>query len=225
MKKLLLAGVALFSLVTAASAADLAARPYTKAPALVSPAYNWSGFYAGVMGGYAWASDAKGGFGGGTVGYNWQTPGSQFVFGIEVDAAGSSLKSTQTQIQTVLGIPVAATVEDKIDAFGSVTGRLGVAVDASLLYVKGGYVWADNKVTATGTVFGIPVLSGSDSHIHSGYTIGGGIEYMFAPNWSAKAEYMYTNLSSETYTFAGSNIASGTIDFSTIKVGLNYHFK
>ena len=225
MKNLLLASVALFALTSAASAADLAARPYTKAPAMVAPGYNWSGFYAGVMGGYAWADGANGGFGGGTVGYNWQAPGSQFVFGIEVDAAGSSLKGTQTQAFTVLGLPATATVQDKIDAFGSVTGRLGVAVDASLLYFKGGYAWGDNKATASATVAGIPVLSGSDSHVHSGYTVGAGWEYMFAPSWSAKAEYMYTNLSSENYTIAGNSIASGKIDFSTIKVGLNYHFK
>jgi outer membrane immunogenic protein len=216
MKKFLLAGVALISLASAASAADLAARPYTKAPALVAPAYNWSGFYAGVMGGYAWGSGLKGGFGGGTVGYNWQAPGSQFVFGLEVDAAGSDLKDSQTQI--VLGTPVTAT--DKIDAFGSVTGRAGVALDATLLYAKGGYAWGDNK--ASGSIGGI---SSSDSHVHSGYTVGAGLEYMFAPNWSAKAEYMYTSLSSETYTLFGTSFASGTLDFSTIKAGINYHFK
>src|SRR6187401_2872045 len=97
MKRLLLASAAFLSLMTAASAADLAARPYTKAPPL-SPAYNWSGFYVGVMGGYAWDSGNGGGFGGGTIGYNWQAPGSQFVFGIEVDAAGASIKDSQTGI-------------------------------------------------------------------------------------------------------------------------------
>jgi outer membrane immunogenic protein len=217
MKKLLLAGVALVSLATAASAADLAARPYTKAPAQVSPAYNWSGFYAGVMGGYAWATDAKGGFGGGTIGYNWQAPGSQFVFGLEVDAAGSGFKGTSSGIQQ--GIFV--TAEDKIDAFGSVTGRMGFAVDSALFYVKGGYAWADNKASASALGFTF-----SDSHIHSGYTVGGGLEYMLAPNWSAKAEYMYANYSSQNYSFGpGASFASGKIDFNTFKVGLNYHFR
>ena len=58
MKKFLLATVALaaFGMATQASAADLAARPYTKAPPVVSPGYNWSGFYLGVMGGYAWGT-------------------------------------------------------------------------------------------------------------------------------------------------------------------------
>ena len=74
------------------------ARPYTKAPPpVVSPAYNWSGFYIGAMGGYGWVDEASGGFGGGTVGYNWQMPGSQFVFGIEVDAAGASIKDSLTE--------------------------------------------------------------------------------------------------------------------------------
>jgi outer membrane immunogenic protein len=215
MKKLLLAGAALLSLMTAASAADLAARPYTKAPPL-APGYNWSGFYIGVMGGYAWDSGTSGGFGGGTVGYNWQAPGSQFVFGIEVDAAGSSLKDSLTD--TIGG--VAFTVEDKIDALGSVTGRAGVAVDAALFYAKGGYAWADNKLSAS--ALGVTV---SDSHVHSGYTVGGGIEYMFAPSWSAKAEYMFTHLESQTYTLAGLGFDSGTAEFHTIKAGINYHFK
>jgi outer membrane immunogenic protein len=217
--------VALISLVSAASAADLAARRYTKAPAPVSPIYDWSGFYAGVMGGYAWGSGASGGFGGGTLGYNWQAPGSQFVFGLEADAAGSSLKQTQTTALNVLGFPVTATGEDKVDAFGSVTGRVGVALDASLLYAKGGYAWADNKITLGASAFGIPIFSGSDSHLHSGYTVGAGVEYMFAPNWSAKLEYMYANLSSQTYTITGTSFDSGTIDFNTVKAGINYHFK
>src|SRR6185503_10945553 len=150
MKRLLLAGAALLSLMTAASAADLAARPYTKAPP-VSPAYNWSGFYIGAMGGYAFDSSNGGGFGGGTVGYNWQFPGSQFVFGIEVDAAGASIKDSQTGF---IGI-VPVTGEDKIDALGSVTGRIGVAVDAALFYAKGGYAWANN--TLSGTALGVTI--------------------------------------------------------------------
>lgn len=215
MKKLLLAGAALLSLMTAASAADLAARPYTKAPPL-APAYNWSGFYIGVMGGGAWDSDNSGGFGGGTIGYNWQAPGSQFVFGLEADAAGSSVKDSQT---AVFG-GTTFTAEDKMDAFGSVTGRAGVAVDAALFYFKGGYAWANNKVSVSALG-----LTASDSHIHSGYTVGGGIEYMFAPNWSAKAEYMFIHLDSQTYTLVGIPFDSGTGEFHTIKAGINYHFR
>ncbi|MEH2555780.1 outer membrane immunogenic protein [Bradyrhizobium algeriense] len=214
MKRLLLAGVAL-SVATAASAADMQARPYTKAPpAVVSPAYNWSGFYIGAMGGFGWETDAgSGGFGGGTVGYNWQLPGSQFVFGVEVDAAGASIKDSFL-------VDVGVTQENKTNAFGSVTGRAGFAVDAALLYAKGGFAWANAK-----TSFTDGVITFSDSQTHTGYTIGGGLEYLFTPSWSAKAEYMYTSLGSETYKFDGQPLDSGSFDFHTIKVGVNYHFR
>jgi outer membrane immunogenic protein len=221
MKRLLLAGVALsVATVTSASAADMQARPYSKAPpAVVSPAYNWSGFYIGAMGGYGWGTDAgSGGFGGGTVGYNWQLPGSQFVFGVEVDAAGASIKDSF--VEDFGGIPV--TTESKINSFGSVTGRAGFAMDAALIYAKGGYAWANNKATISAPAIG---LTSSDSQTHSGFTIGGGLEYMFAPNWSAKGEYMFTSLGSENYNLLGDQLASGTIDFHTIKVGVNYHFR
>ena len=220
MRRLLLAGAAL-SVASAASAADMQARPYTKAPppALVSPAYNWSGFYIGAMGGYGWGSgdnEGSGGFGGGTIGYNWQFPGSQFVFGVEVDAAGASIKDSLTED---LGGGVLLTQDNKVNALGSVTGRAGFAMDALMLYAKGGFAWANNKLSVSG------IVNGSDSHVHSGYTVGGGIEYMFAPNWSAKAEYMFTHLGSENYNVAGIGFDSGTAEFSSVKVGINYHFK
>jgi outer membrane immunogenic protein len=225
MKRLLLAGVALsVASATAASAADMQARPYTKAPppALVSPAYNWSGFYIGAMGGYAWGSsdnDSSGGFGGGTIGYNWQFPGSQFVFGVEVDAAGASIKDSLTED---LGGGVLLTQDNKINALGSVTGRAGFAMDALMLYAKGGFAWANNKSTISVPAAG---MASSDSHTHTGYTLGGGLEYLFTPSWSAKAEYMYTSLGGETYNFGGDLLPSNSIDFHTIKVGVNYHFR
>lgn len=114
--KYVLATAALALGAASASAADLAARPYTKAPAApVAVGYNWSGFYAGVMGGYSWwdrirvdgftaaSSDINGGFGGGTIGYNWQTPGSNFVWGLEVDAAGGDVKYRETGLFGIAG--------------------------------------------------------------------------------------------------------------------------
>lgn len=185
----------------------------------LSPATNWSGFYIGAMGGYGWSnrvelagvgidtSDIKGGFGGGTVGWNWQAPGSQFVFGVEVDAAGSGLKYSET-----LG---GITLDEKIRSFGSVTGRAGVTFNSALLYIKGGYAWAENKLALSSG--GLTV---SDSKLHSGYTVGAGLEYMFLPSWSAKVEYMYADYGRQTYFNA--------VDFSasthTVKAGVNYHF-
>ena len=162
MNRLLLAA-ALLSVATAASAADMQARPYTKAPPpLVSPAYDWSGFYIGAMGGYGWdREDSSGGFGGGTIGYNWQFPGSQFVFGIEVDAAGATIKDSLT---ADVGDGIMATEELKINSFGSVTGRAGVAWDAALFYAKGGFAWAYRKDSISVPEFGLNVSDSQNSH-------------------------------------------------------------
>jgi outer membrane immunogenic protein len=230
MKKILLASVAIAAMSAPSFAADLGARHYTKAPApVVSPATNWSGFYVGAIGGYGWSNSVsasvpgvggatvntnalKGGFGGGTIGYNWQMPGSQFVWGLEADAAGGSIGASST----VVGF----TGRDRINALGSVTGRVGVAFDSALLYVKGGYAWANNKVSASGG--GLTV---SESKTHSGWTIGAGVEWMFAPAWSAKAEYMYADFSKERYA---ANVVPPGVDIGasvhTVKVGVNYHF-
>jgi outer membrane immunogenic protein len=225
MKKIFLAFTSLIALTSIASAADLPARTY-QAPQYVSPATNWSGFYIGAMGGYAWSNsvdingfsftgdDLQGGFFGGTIGYNWQTMGSQFVFGLEVDAAAASIRDR--------GFVGAFGAEDKIRSFGSVTGRLGYTVmQSALLYMKGGYAWADNRVSLFGPGFGI-----SDSQLHSGWTIGAGAEWMFAPSWSAKIEYMYADYGRASYftPLVGPGILDIGATTNSIKGGINYHF-
>jgi outer membrane immunogenic protein len=209
-----------------ASAADLArAAPYTKAPAM-EPGVNWSGFYIGAMGGYGFSdharltvggvtvtasgNDVNGGFGGGTFGYNWQT--GPWVFGLEADVAGADISDSASG--------GGVTVTERINAFGTATGRIGYAVGPTLFYAKGGYAWANNEISASG--FGAAF---SESHIHSGWTVGGGLEYMLARNWSAKAEYMYADYSNQTYVAA---FVPGGVGFGvavhTVKAGINYHF-
>ena len=214
MKKVLLASACLFALAAPASAADLAARPYTKAPIAPAAVYNWTGFYLGVVGGGAW-EDAnspamQGGFVGGTAGYNWQT--GSVVFGIEADGAWADVNASAT----ALGITVAS----KTDALGTVRGRIGWAVNNVLLYGTGGYAWIDNKISIT--TLGLTV---SDSKFHSGWTVGAGVEAFFAPQWSVKGEYLYRSLGSETY-FGGVGVPlnSGTLNLHTVQVGVNYHF-
>src|SRR3954469_15906327 len=96
--KLKLAMLALLSTTTYAGAADIAAlpAPYTRAAA-VAPAYNWTGFYVGAMGGYGWSRsqgvDFNGGFAGGTVGASWQM--SNIVLGIESEGAWSDIGQSQ----------------------------------------------------------------------------------------------------------------------------------
>lgn len=227
MKKLALGLLLSVAMSGAALAADMAPR-YTKAPPVVAPVALWNGFYLGAMGGYASDSSdddlfvvgtdprLKGGFAGGTVGYNWQT--GQFVFGLEADAAWSDIKASVT----VPGI----TIEDRIRSLGTVRGRVGVAFDTVLLYATGGYAWADNRLSVTGVVPPL-VLTASDSQFHHGWTVGAGVEWMFAPKWSFKAEYLYRDLGSEDY-FTGlvppNGIASGSQQLHTGQVGVNFHF-
>jgi outer membrane immunogenic protein len=219
--------LALLAPVTAVSAADVlapapAAPVYRPAP---TPAFNWSGFYVGAMGGYGWSdrvtvagvvstgADIKGGFAGGTVGFNYQAPGSMFVVGAEADAAWSNINFTDT----VLGL---ATAKEQINAFGSVTGRAGVAIDNLLLYGKGGYAWANNEFSLT--VLGLTL---ANSQFHSGWTVGGGAEWAFSGPWSAKAEYMFARYSQQNYfaALAPPGLSFG-MDVHTVKAGINYRF-
>jgi len=217
-----MAALALIASVSGANAAD--ALPPTVAAPLAPRAYNWTGFYVGAMGGYGWSdrvvvagtaltnADIKGVFGGGTAGFNYQAPGSIFVVGVEADAAWSNIEHSET----FFGI----TARERIESFGSVTGRAGVAVSSAFFYGKGGYAWAENQISAS--ALGVTI---SESQFHSGWTIGGGAEFSFAGPWSAKAEYMFARYNSATYLAAlvppGVTLAA---DVHTIKAGLNYRF-
>ncbi|WP_291842134.1 outer membrane protein [Bradyrhizobium sp.] len=218
MKKFLLTTTGLIALaIVPANAADLGARPYAKAPAAAIAINNWTGFYLGAMGGYAQENSSgvgtlSGGFAGGTAGYNWQA--GNLVFGIEADAAWADVGAT-------VGIPGLVSVTDTIRSMGTVRGRVGYAFDQVLLYGTGGYAWIDNRLTAT--LLGVGL---SDSQFHSGWTAGVGVEVMFAPRWSVKAEYLYRSLQGETY-FAGNipgGVSTGTMNLNSFQVGVNYHF-
>jgi outer membrane immunogenic protein len=209
MKKILLGTVALIALgaTAPALAADLAARPYTKAPAYVpAPIYNWTGFYLGGHIGGAFRGDENNIFagsrdgtflGGVQAGYDTQFA-PNWVFGLE---ANYSFKDTNSDFAN--------------RGLGSVTGRLGYTWGPALLYVKGGYGWADTRFSN-----GFAGDGGRD-----GYTVGGGLEYLFTQNWSGKIEYQY-------YDFGTVNVLalppvpafSFRNDEHTIKVGLNYRF-
>lgn len=211
MKKILLTTTGLIALGMApAIAADLPAGPYTKAPAAIA-INNWTGFYIGAMGGYAKENTSaiaglSGGFAGGTAGYNWQT--GNVVFGIEADAAWSDVGST-------LGIAGIAAASDKIRDMGTVRGRIGYAFDQVLVYGTGGYAWADTRATAT--VLG---LTASQSQVLNGWTAGAGVEVMFAPKWSLKAEYLYRSFGNTNFF----NVPTGNLNLNSVQVGVNYHF-
>src|ERR1700730_13669934 len=202
MKRLLLGTAAVIALAAPTFAADMPARTYTKAPAYTAPevVYNWTGFYIGGHLGGAFAGNNRpqgsggrflgGGCGLGSPAYMCHQNG-----GIGAEAQYSWLSNNNNGV----AFPGGVLVTSKNDQLGSVTGRLGYTWGPALLYAKGGYAWRDKHNINVSTL-GVPVAFTTNGNHRDGYTVGAGLEYMFAPSWSAKAEYQYYNFGSTTFT-------------------------
>lgn len=231
MKKFLMGTVALLALAAPAAAADLGPRTYTKAPVYApAPMYNWTGFYIGAHIGGAWNadnsfgaagfnSDDRGHFmGGGQIGADYQFA-PNWLIGIE---ANISALSGDANAWTN-GAFIATRGNDYL---GSVTGRLGYVFGPAVVYAKGGLGFTDTTYGLT-TAAGVAVPFTNASNKDTGYTVGGGLEYMFAPNWSAKAEYQYFNFDNGQQFISAAAFPTGVAidhEFHTFKVGVNYRF-
>ena len=228
MKKTILSAALLAAFAGQALAADIPARTYSKAPAYTAPAvvYNWTGFYIGGHVGGAFAgdnslqsSDARF-LGGVQAGFDYQFA-PNWVLGAEAQYSWLN-NGNGNNIIFPAGTVVTGNVANQI---GSVTGRVGYTWGPGLLYAKGGYAWRDGNNIGV-TVGGVPQVLTSTGNTKDGYTVGAGLEYMFAPNWSAKAEYQYYNFGNTTIT-AGPAPVVGTRfrdDEHSVKVGVNYRF-
>lgn len=235
MKKFLLGTVALVALAAPASAADLAARPYKAAP-MIAAVYDWSGFYVGANGGWGssrncWnfqpaggsegCHDATGGVAGGQIGYRWQAGG--WVFGLEAQGDWADLKGSNASL-----LFPGSTNTSKIDAFGLFTGQVGYAFNNALFYVKGGAAVTADRYRINNTIGGaLTGVTGDDTRW--GGTIGVGLEYAFAPNWSAAIEYDHLFMQDRTYAFttpAGAAFGSDRIrqDVDLVTVRVNYRW-
>ena len=246
MKKFLLGTVGLVALGIAApaSAADLAARPYRAAPPpMIAAIYDWSGFYIGANGGGAWSHkcwditnfrrpvvpgfregchDATGGVVGGQIGYRWQS--AAWVFGLEAQGDWADLTGSNVS----LFVP-AWTNHSKIEALGLFTGQVGYAWNNVLWYVKGGAAVTNDKyegLTVGSTVFD------RTSETRWGGTVGTGLEYGFAPNWSAAVEYDHLFMGTRNVSFtsvlppAGLNSRNDSIrqDVDMVTARINYRW-
>jgi outer membrane immunogenic protein len=245
MKKLLLGTVGLIALGVAgpAAAADLPARTYTKAPAYIAAVYDWSGFYVGANAGWGttrncWdntsitpgvatpaaregCNNANGGVAGGQIGYRMQS--GAFVYGVEAQGDWAGLRGSHASL-VFPGI----TNRTNVDAFGTFTGQVGYALNNVLGYVKGGAALTSDKysglVTATGAV-----VDGAQETRWGG-ALGAGVEYGFAPNWSAALEYdhLFMGTRANTFTtplFAGFSRVdriSQDVDLVTARVNWNF---
>ena len=242
MKKILSA-VALLTLGLAvpAAAADLPARTYSKAPAMVPPpVYNWGGFYIGANGGGAsshkcWdfttpagafivsegCHDATGGVAGGQVGYRWQM--SNFVFGVEAQGDWADLRGSNQSL--AFG---AFTNNSKVDAIGLFTGQVGYAWNNVLFYVKGGGAVTDNVYN--GLITGSNAVIDSARETRWGGAVGAGLEVGFAPNWSVGVEYDHLFMGNRSLNFTNPAITVFTradnirqdVDIGTVRV--NYRW-
>ena len=232
MKKFLLATVALVAVGAAlpARAADFGARTpyYSKAPAYMPPIYNWTGFYVGGHVGGAFSSDNN--FSGLTTG---NTGNGRFLGGVQAGADWQFVPNwvlgAQAQYSWLSGnvgavFPGGFAYTNNQRGLGSVTGRIGYTWGPGLVYVKGGYAFSDNSERVT--LGGVPIAFATSGNRSNGYTIGAGLEYMFAPNWSAVAEYQYYNFGNSNFIAPAALVPLGrfTTDDHVVKVGVNYRF-
>jgi outer membrane immunogenic protein len=189
------------------------------------PVFNWNGFYGGVHAGGLWLdgdliatpggvltpASGNGFIGGLVAGYNWQFS-RNWVFGIEVDGGWSSANATAT-------VPGPGIVTSDLKWNAHVRARLGYAMDRTLLFVAGGLAIAEVEQFA-------PAGAATVSNTLTGYSIGAGIDYAFAPRWIGRVEYLFDDYGSKTYNyapFAGGTIAS---DYTThtIRAALMYRW-
>lgn len=235
MKKILLGTVGLMALglATSANAADLRGRaPVYKAPVAVAMVYNWTGFYIGGQVGGLWGTtDAVSGpfpglinqsysynlsgvAGGLHAGYNFQF--SNLVVGAEADIEASSVDNT--------GIgTLGYTHQTRMPWLGSVRARAGYAMGNTLLYATGGWAYGHVEITKAVAPGAAPFAQFDDTR--SGWTVGGGVEHAFAPNWTGRIEYRYTDLGTTDFTSVAANSQdSSTVKFHAVRAGISYKF-
>lgn len=195
-----------------------------KAPmAPVAVVYNWTGIYAGINGGVGWDRlnwtnavgittgdfTGSGWLFGGTLGANWQMPGTAIVLGVEGDWSWANVKGTATPT-------CAGTCETDVQWLATIRGRVGYAFDRVLVYGTAGAAFAKFHPT-------IGATAGFTDYNDSGWTAGGGVEYAFYDHWSVKAEYLYMDFGTSPVFFAATGITS-PFKMSVARAGLNYKF-
>ncbi|MGI9371820.1 MAG: outer membrane protein [Hyphomicrobiales bacterium] len=224
------AGMAAMAMVGTANAADM---DYIPAP---SVGYNWTGFYVGGAAGYinararnqhdtelfdpllltstidSYTTTIKpdGGLFGGYAGYNWQMPGSGFVFGLDGDFYASTAKKSST-IEVYPGGMV--DMRQKVKTTWAARARVGWAVESFMAYLAGGYAGAslDTRLSDANWVGS---SSTSSSSTHHGWTIGGGIDFLVTPNWIVGVDYQYKDLGHKTTTFTADYAGPPALEYT-----------
>jgi outer membrane immunogenic protein len=234
--------------VGAVSAADLPARTYTKAPTVV-PVYNWTGCYIGVnVGGGSnretytnvnpnrlpnfdlGSERANGAMGGGQVGCDYQI--SNWVIGAQgmFDATGFKGSNHVVPAFGSSQFPNIFDLSSSASWAATATARLGYAIEPQLLvYARGGAAWMRSSLNYAITGMGV-VDTYTAAETRAGWTIGGGLEYLIAPNWSISVEYIHMDFGSSTLTTQGVVVANGSEPIrisrqsDAVTLGVDYRF-
>ncbi|MBJ7533154.1 porin family protein [Rhodomicrobium vannielii ATCC 17100] len=230
-KGIIYGAASVIAMIASAQAADMykggGAGGYKDGPYVSSA--TWTGFYAGINGGYASSVhddqysytgfagiQPAGGFGGGQIGYNIHGAfGLPFVIGVEADLQGADISDEAF---------ASYTYDSELEWFGTVRGRIGYAAGNALAYFTGGIAYGS---LTGGARDGGEIYKYDDTA--TGYVLGGGVEYKFTSKLSLKAEYQYLNFGrnvpvlggDDTLASAGSTVKDDA--FHTVRLGLNYH--
>lgn len=247
--RFILGALTALPMLAASLSAHAADMPLYKAPPPAPVPFSWTGFYIGAHVGGGWgtrefdfndltaaapflwdsSTPVNGPLAGGQIGANWQTGWA--VLGVEADGSWANLQGKGLCNTTTFFLNCAA----KTDGLATVTGRLGVDLDRTLVYVKGGGAWMHESSTISNVALP-PLATGFSSSIsndRTGWTLGMGLEYAFAMHWSAKLEYDYMDFGTKRYNFPVTSTGIGPTNFanwdlvnrlSAVKAGVNYHF-
>ncbi|MGP8232422.1 MAG: outer membrane protein [Methylovirgula sp.] len=242
--------------LVAASAALAADLPSTKGEPVYAPpppVFSWTGFYIGVNGGYGGnnvsfdSQEDEGGaileesnekltssgfVAGGTVGYNYQVPASNFVLGVEGDFDWSNIRGDLSEGESGVDYSYGEGFGSKLNWLATARARIGYAVTTPfgnlLPYITGGgafgnvntYSYSYDDGESEGISFG---------HTWAGWTAGAGLEYAITQNLTFKAEYLYVDLGKhlDDSEHIGGNVYDNIYEHFTaniVRVGLNWKF-
>lgn len=246
MKRLIATLVAVTGMTTVAMASDM---PSSRNNNYYAPAstFNWAGFYAGLNAGYGWnASDdtkvndyygpltygstkKSDGFTGGLqVGYNFQS--GNIIYGLEADINFANIKSRNSGFGNYVGKWETYSVKSETSWFGTIRPRVGFAVsDRFMVFATGGLAFGEVKIDGGSTIGGYGSLSGKNSDIRWGWTLGAGVEYAITDNLTVKGEYAYVDLADKTQVWQGrygwNNLnVKDAPSLQILRAGMNYKF-
>jgi outer membrane immunogenic protein len=245
--KRIVVSAALLASAVGAQAADLPAKaPFYKAP-VAAQVYDWTGFYFGANAGVGLGRSlsqfgvpngavsfaersrfgAAGAVGGGQIGYNWQF--NNVVLGVEADLQGSGIEDNRScELYCQPTSPgLFARFDQKLDWFGTVRGRIGLASGPVLSYVTGGFAYGGVRTSVTEFLpRAVSPTSTGFGDTRTGWTIGGGVEAALGGNWTGKLEYLYLDLGTQSgalpFAALPGQFISSDIREHIFRAGVNY---